>query len=983
MAENDNEECSVAGHCRPRPSSNGKTLSMENIQSLNAAYTTRPSYANQFEGKGRSKTLGRLNSLSAYRNSNPGRHRARPSIMASTPNLSSATTNHNTTSSNGPTSDSPSVNRRSGGQTAGSSTLQVNGPGTDERKRYSGSDYILQLQQENEALRREIDLKESKLQSNMNSIKTFWSPELKKERSLRKEESIRILALREQFKVAQDENQHSQLTMQALQDELRAQRDLNQLLQDDYASGQRSDPSLFSGISGDSRVLQEDNERLARENELLQRTMEEMETRIEAQRQTLDTRDESVRKLLEMLQCKGLSKSDDSSVVASVEMDALRVQVADYESSLAHTDMLLSEKTRELQKMKMEADVYDDSASKTKAMQSILDIKDTKIASLERIIHELEDELNLVRSDGAMNSAERQEEIKQLEVYKSHSNFMKTKIEQLKSDLQKKETEMVSLQTRLDTLNNQQSDSRQHIDVLKESLTAKEQRAAILQSEVDSLRTRLDEKQQVIDQKQEHLARLQEERSSNGSELSHLRDTLDVKDRKIAVLHKKIESLAEVVREKDRQITANSERMSALQQDSSTSDSALSTMEEALTEKDKVIERLRSSQESAEDKFREEVDDLKKAKRALEKRLEGLQKNLAEKETSLSEVQEHASSLASSSLKKDSKMKQIEISLQQKNEEVGRLTSQLKKASEEHEENQTQQSVALAKTKEESKEKIEGLEKALKEKSEEVTRGQGELDRLLEILKETENEKHNKDKKIMTLEKQTRDLNGQIKTLNAQMIEEMKKKGAAQDKDLAKLLRQMKTRDERIDELEEALRESVSITAEREIVLSKEEDARHKVEKQLEELVREFEQTKAILAQTGGKLTASEASLHEKERLIQQMRIERRKHLEEAFDVKQQALLAAISEKDANIALLELSQSRKRTNAEEVCLLRREKDKLVQQLKQQTQNRLNLMQDTADTPSPHPPQSSKSQQGNGKTRYRPNSAEDDGEGIWA
>lgn len=45
--------------------------------------------------------------------------------------------------------------------------------------------------------------------------------------------------------------------------------------------------------------------------------------------------------------------------------------------------------------------------------------------------------------------------------------------------------------------------------------------------------------------------------------------------------------------------------------------------------------------------------------------------------------------------------------------------------------------------------------------------------------------------------------------------------------------RQMKTRDERIDELEEALRESVSITAEREVVLVKEEDARHKVEKQV------------------------------------------------------------------------------------------------------------------------------------------------------
>ena len=43
----------------------------------------------------------------------------------------------------------------------------------------------------------------------MNSIKTFWSPELKKERALRKEELSRMVAVREQLKVAQEENQVS------------------------------------------------------------------------------------------------------------------------------------------------------------------------------------------------------------------------------------------------------------------------------------------------------------------------------------------------------------------------------------------------------------------------------------------------------------------------------------------------------------------------------------------------------------------------------------------------------------------------------------------------------------------------------------------------------------------------------------------------------------------------------------------------------
>lgn len=54
----------------------------------------------------------------------------------------------------------------------------------------------------------------------------------------------------------------------------------------------------------------------------------------------------------------------------------------------------------------------------------------------------------------------------------------------MKQELSRKDTELLALQTKLETLTNQFSDSKQHIEVLKESLTAKEQRAAILQTEV-------------------------------------------------------------------------------------------------------------------------------------------------------------------------------------------------------------------------------------------------------------------------------------------------------------------------------------------------------------------------------------------------------------------------------------------------------------------------------------------------------------------
>lgn len=62
--------------------------------------------------------------------------------------------------------------------------------------------------------------------------------------------------------------------------------------------------------------------------------------------------------------------------------------------------------------------------------------------------------------------------------------FFLFQIGQVKQELSRKDTELLALQTKLETLTNQFSDSKQHIEVLKESLTAKEQRAAILQTEV-------------------------------------------------------------------------------------------------------------------------------------------------------------------------------------------------------------------------------------------------------------------------------------------------------------------------------------------------------------------------------------------------------------------------------------------------------------------------------------------------------------------
>ncbi|KAG7243803.1 hypothetical protein INR49_008084, partial [Caranx melampygus] len=98
-------------------------------------------------------------------------------------------------------------------------------------------------------------------------------------------------------------------------------------------------------------------------------------------------------------------------------------------------------------------------------------VQDTKISSLERNIRDLEDEVQMLKTSGLLHPDDRQDELKQVEVYKSHSKFMKTKIEQLKQELNRKESEMQALQTKLETLTNQNSDCKQHIEVLKESLS--------------------------------------------------------------------------------------------------------------------------------------------------------------------------------------------------------------------------------------------------------------------------------------------------------------------------------------------------------------------------------------------------------------------------------------------------------------------------------------------------------------------------------
>ncbi|XP_054589130.2 ELKS/Rab6-interacting/CAST family member 1 isoform X4 [Nothobranchius furzeri] len=920
----------------------GKTLSMENIQSLNAAYATSgPMYLSDNEVA----MAGDHIPKSGVAVTATGRQRvtygSRSSggvVAASTPNISTSVPANAVLPAGMLAGDALAFGDHHMASTVPHSLRQAR------------DNTILDLQaqlkevlRENEMLRREVEVKESKLSSSMNSIKTFWSPELKKERALRKDEASKIAVWKEQYRIIQDEAQHLQMTVQALQDELRIQRDLNQLLQQDPAS-QGRDLALTSEPTEENyRRLQAEYERQAKELFLLRKTLEEMELRIDTQKQTLVARDESIKKLLEMLQSKG------PSAKASEEDQERTRRLADAEMHRHHLESLLDQRDREITALREELHRrYEGTpeSTKTKALQTVIDMKDAKINSMERSLRDMEEELLMLKSNGLLSCEERQEEMKQMEVYRSHTKFMKNKMEQVKQDLSRKDTELLGLQTKLETLNNQFSDSKQHIDVLKESLTAKEQRAAILQTEVDALRLRLEEKEATLNKKSKQIQEMSEEKGTLNGEIHDLKDMLEVKERKINVLQKKIENLQEQLRDKEKQMSSLKERVKSLQADTSNTDTALTTLEESLAEKERIIERLKEQRDRDDREKTEELDCSKKELKELKEKLSLVQGDLSDRETSLLDLKEHASSLASSGLKKDAKLKSMEIVLEQKREECLKLDNQLKRA----------QNAALeAQANTELAERIKHLEQEVARHKEDSGKAQAEVDRLLEILREMENEKNDKDKKINELERQMKDQTKKVATLkhkeqveksrNARLMEEARKREDNMSESSQQVKDTLRQKSERIEELEEALRESVQITAEREMVLAQEEAARSLQEKQMEELLGAMEKVKQELESMRAKLASTQQSLCEKEAHLTTLRAERRKHLEEVLEMKQEALLAAISEKDANIALLELSSSKKKKTQEEVSQLKREKDRLVQQLKQQTQNRMKLMAD--------------------------------------
>ncbi|XP_060787673.1 ERC protein 2 isoform X8 [Neoarius graeffei] len=857
-----------------------KTLSMENIQSLNAAYTASgPVYVSDHEAlsstdypKG-TMTLGRTTS------------RGKAAIMGSSPNISSSLGHLHLDS--GSYGDHGTMHLLPQHQWPFSPLLRQAVRGVARREGNPLIEHLRELQMDSNMFQRELDVRDSTLGSSVNSIKNFWSPELKKKRGKRKESVAKTS--KEQMSVMKEKNQHLQMTIQALQEELCTQRDLNERLQQENNAGSLGSPPdrfPYLELTEDNfHYPQAEHEQQTKELFLLRKTVEEMEQRIKKQKQTLSARDESIKKLLEMLQEKGLTRSG--------LRDEEELRVCHAEDTLGHLGEILEQKEKESKHLK------------------------------ESTSHPFCFDPDVI-----------------------------WQIDQLKQDLSKKESEMLALQTQLETLTNQNSDCKQHIKVLKESLTAKEQRANIMQTEVDALRLRLEEKESFLNKKSKQLQDVADEKGTLNGEIGDLKDMLEVKERKIIVLQKKIENLQDQLKDKDKQLGCLRDRVKSLQTDSSNTDTALATLEEALSEKERVIEQLKEKREKEEWTKQGEMEVCKKENKELKDKIASLQTQLLEKESLLQGR-----------------------SLALEREESSHMNPEIS-------------------------ERLKVLEKEVTFHKEESGKSRAEVDRLLGVLRELEAKHTEKDKAISELERQVKERsNKSLSSPNTPQMGETRPPDAAPEAHITRDSAQETA--EKIKELEKALRESMNTSTHREALWVQEEQAHALAQRQLEDLMAALEKTRQELDVTKQQLSSTQNSLAERENHLSSMRQERRKQLEEILEMKQQALLAAISEKDANIALLELSAPKKKTSQEEVMTLKREKDRLMYQLKQQTQSRMKLIAENYEDGHfyprhPHHPHHSHP----GHTHYRRPSRglsthsnpqpqqheqpeQDDEEGIWA
>lgn len=400
----------------------------------------------------------------------------------------------------------------------------------------------------------------------MQSIKQFWSPELKRERQNRKDECNKYSILVEQYKILQ--NQYQAVLENYEQQSINCQQLQMQL--------EQTNGNYDQGSIGTTKHFM-------REKSLMKKTINELEMRINTQKQSLTTKDETIKKLFHLIKSASnkiknndMNTNNNEAAHYLNELESLTTQL---EASNA-SNLLITEQHNNLRDRLQEEERKNEQLRQCiqqlqiQQKTSVYETSDTctQIKQLENQVKTLQEELSASKnamqrsvhsslnenyeSTGFNSSHVSPQHVKQnssltnsltsssqLDLIKSNEKFLKEKIETFKFDLSKKETEIQQLKTKFETCESKEKDLQHYLSLLKESILTKDQQITMQQSEINDLRTRIRDKESFIEKKNQHLQSIQLEKHQRDSDIGELRDQMDIKERKINVLNRKVFNL--------------------------------------------------------------------------------------------------------------------------------------------------------------------------------------------------------------------------------------------------------------------------------------------------------------------------------------------------------------------------------------------------------------------------------------------------------
>ncbi|VDP24392.1 unnamed protein product [Schistosoma curassoni] len=524
---------------------------------------------------------------------------------------------------------------------------------------------------------------------------------------------------------------------------------------------------------------------------------------------------------------------------------------------------------QEHRQLRQECETLRHDTRQTQTLQSLVDTKESKILTLENEIRLLEDEITRLRDDGLITpntstSSGIDDLDKTLQVFRSNERILKSKIEMLNSEISKRECELYTLQSRLEMTDKQHQDQNHHINVLKEQVNTREHKISMLTADVSILffaedfRKRIKEKENLLEKKSKALNSAQSAKRQIEQELTELKDQMDIKDRKISLLQKKIENIEDLLNDKETQLATAQARLSRISTERVSSDGGRIGWEETLKDKDRQIERLKEARQRSESEIVEELETQKRLNNEFKNRLDILQKELDEKTTQLMEIRDETNDYRTSRFKLETEINQLQSQLSQRNSELQKQIT-------------TESDMKFL-------QRTAELEGQLNHYMENSSKLQTEVDRLLRTI---DTEKFDKENQLNELKEELREAQNNLNNLkrsqqnerkkSSQQLEESRQReeNAQSDNEILKVSVDLSgiitEKDGRIRELEQALRESVRLTAEREIYASGRDDETRHLEQQVRELRSNLEHFQRERNNLSAQLASAQEELTDRE----------------------------------------------------------------------------------------------------------------------